>query len=461
MRTYVVVFAAGLLCLLGVVVRSARAAEPEIPGLLFSESFDDSNLLQRGWYDGDRFKIVRRGAYAGTGCIEYGWEKKGGPQVVSSPVRHLFTPTDTVYLRFYIKLSPNWGWSGKPYHPHLTHFLTTANGKYHGPAASHLTLYVEPVNGKLRLAAQDIQNKDAPHGLTQGPLRGGYNGKFYDSAQVLFRDADWHCVEAMFKLNSVDPAKGTWEADGEVRGWFDGKLVIERTDVVFRTVDFPDMKFNQFMLAPYFGPGLVPHAQSLWIDELAVGTRRIGPLKREAAGAGPAAENPKPKALIVVAAGTPPPGTTSLHIDALSQPTSKPANTYVLVEALAAELKALGVEVQVASFARCPPLKSLLPLDIVVFAGPAHHGQFPPEIRNFLPQVGSLVQVGAPVLYSAVCSAGNRNSGEAAVTNFLARLARQGADTVPGIALVPSVAEEEIQQKTGALAKVLVEKLKE
>lgn len=54
---------------------------------------------------------------------------------------------------------------GQPYHPHLTHFLTTENAKWAGPAASHLTLYVEPVGGKLRLAAQDIQNKDAPHGL--------------------------------------------------------------------------------------------------------------------------------------------------------------------------------------------------------------------------------------------------------------------------------------------------------
>ncbi len=45
-----------------------------------------------------------------------------------------------------------------------------------------------------------------------------------------------------------------------------------------RSTDFPKMKFNQFLMAPYFGPGLLPHAQKLWIDELAVGTKRIGPL---------------------------------------------------------------------------------------------------------------------------------------------------------------------------------------
>jgi hypothetical protein len=158
------------------------------------------------------------------------------------------------------------------------HFLTTENAKYAGPAATHLTMYVEPQEGRLRLAAQDIQNKDAPHGLTQGPLRGGYNGQFFDSKDVLFSDDAWHCVEAMFKLNSLDLAHDKSNADGIVRGWFDGKLVIDRTDVVLRSTDFPKMKFNQYLLTPYFGPGLLPHEQTLWIDELAVGTKRLGPL---------------------------------------------------------------------------------------------------------------------------------------------------------------------------------------
>jgi len=161
----------------------------------------------------------------------------------------------------------------------MMHFLTTENSKYHGPAASHLTLYIEPVNGKLRLAATDIQNENAPHGLTQGPLRGGYNGKFYDSEEVLFDDTKWHCLEAMFKLNSLDMKNDKPNNDGRLRGWFDGKLVVERNDVVFRSTDFPEMKFNQFLLTPYFGPGLLPHEQTLWIDELAVGNQRIGRFK--------------------------------------------------------------------------------------------------------------------------------------------------------------------------------------
>ena len=256
---------------------SAAGAETKTPRPLFDESFEDANLTRRNWYDGRRFRIAGN-ARAGKGCIEYEWVDGQTKVQGSSGVRRLFEPTDEVSIRFYLKLSKGWGWSGRNYHPHLTHFLTTENSKWHGPAASHLTLYIEPVNGKLRLAAQDIQNAKTPHGLTQGPLRGGYNGKFYDSAGVLFNDDRWHCVEAYFKLNTLDLAKGRANRDGIVRGWFDGKLVIDRADVILRSVDFPKMKFNQFLMAPYFGPGLLPHAQKLGIDELAVGTRRIGPL---------------------------------------------------------------------------------------------------------------------------------------------------------------------------------------
>ncbi len=45
--------------------------------------------------------------------------------------------------------------------------------------------------------------------------------------------------------------------------------------MVLRSTDFPAMKFNQFLMDPYFGPGLLPPAQRLWVDELAVSTKRL------------------------------------------------------------------------------------------------------------------------------------------------------------------------------------------
>jgi len=244
-------------------------------GLLFRESFDDSQLLKREWYDGEKFAIDKKDAKAGGGSISFHFPAKGTTPDDSRGARRLFEPSETIYLKFYLRLSKDFGWTGRNYHPHLIQFMTTENGKWHGPAGSHLTVYVEPMNGKLRLAAQDIQNKDQPHGLTQGELKGGYNGQLFDSQEVLFKDDQWHLVEALFQLNSLDTKNDKPNKDGIVRGWFDGKQVIDRTDVVLRSTDFPKMKFNQLLVLPYFGSGLLPHEQTLWIDELAVGTKRL------------------------------------------------------------------------------------------------------------------------------------------------------------------------------------------
>lgn len=248
--------------------------------ILLKESFDNGQLVKRGWYDGTACRISPM-TKLGKGCIEYEWLKEIQGVKGSSSQRHAIAPVEEVYIRYYLRLSKGWQWTGVNYHPHLTHFLTTENGEFDGPAATHLTLYIEPVNGKLRLGAQDIQNEHMPHGLTQGPLKGGFNGMLYDSKDVLFTDDQWHCIEAYFKLNSLDFKNDAPNKDGIVRGWFDGKIVIEYTDVVLRSTDFPAMKFNQFLIAPYFGPGLLHNAQKLWIDELEIYGQPIAPLTSE------------------------------------------------------------------------------------------------------------------------------------------------------------------------------------
>jgi predicted amidohydrolase len=62
-------------------------------------------------------------------------------------------------------------------------------------------------------------------------------------------------------------------------GWIQSRSMMF-TAVVWMAaglLTFPNMKFNQLLLAPDFGPGLLPHEQTSWIDEPAVGTERLGP----------------------------------------------------------------------------------------------------------------------------------------------------------------------------------------
>jgi hypothetical protein len=104
---------------------SGQATEPNAKAdentdsILFSERFEDTDLAKRGWYDGTKFQIVGDAA-AGKECIEYEWTDSQSGVKGSSPVRHRFEPTDEVSIRFYLKLSKGWGWSGRNYHPQAT-----------------------------------------------------------------------------------------------------------------------------------------------------------------------------------------------------------------------------------------------------------------------------------------------------------------------------------------------------
>jgi hypothetical protein len=104
------------------------------------------------------------------------------------------------------------------------------------------------------------------------------NGKSWRAGGVYFADTpgpyyknDWHFVEAYFKLNSIFEGKGI--ADGIMRYWYDDQLIIDHDDVVLRTGQYPDMKFNQFMIAPWIGDGS-PVDQTVWVDNLTVATSR-------------------------------------------------------------------------------------------------------------------------------------------------------------------------------------------
>jgi len=271
------------------------------PGkVLFEETFEDTSFTSRGWYDSPQIGITSLEHIPGSGhsCVWH-WRRAQDVLPLGKGGRVLIAPVESITLSYYVKHSADWTWTGVDWHPHEFLFMTNADGLFTGPAFTYLTLYVEAVNGRPRLAIQDGANIDQTRigqnlvGVTENRAvaggngdsdryKGGYylnggvywNGKDWDSDSVYFSDqpgpyykGDWHHVQAYFKLNSVVNGKGV--ADGVLRCWYDGKLVINHTDVFFRTGQHPNMKINQFLMLPYYGPG-VPHEQSIWIDDLRI-----------------------------------------------------------------------------------------------------------------------------------------------------------------------------------------------
>ncbi len=289
------------------VTLSPRVASAQT--VLFSEGFEDADLGSRDWYDvggvtlsttehipGSTSSYECRFVQGATGC-------SGG-----NPGRRTFPARESIYLSFYIKHSVTWVGSDKSYHPHMFYFMTDENDAYVGPAYTHLTAYIEENEGYPQLAIQDGQNIDESQigqdliGVTEARSVAGCNGVatnigashidcysvsanthwngiawkgpspvFFDATPGPTFKGDWHRVEAYFQLNSI--AGGVGMADGVVQYWYDGQLVIDHHNVILRTGQHASMKFNQLLMAFYIGDGS-PVEQTLWIDDLTVGTVR-------------------------------------------------------------------------------------------------------------------------------------------------------------------------------------------
>src|SRR6266852_4651787 len=285
---------------------------PLPPGgtLLFEEDFENTNIASRGWYDNTSVQLSTTEHIAGsTSSAQYHWLAGATTPTSGGSQRHKFTPSNSFYLSYYVKYSTNWVGSGKAYHPHEFYTLSTLDGDYDGPSNNFLDVYVEQnyQNGGMpRIAIQDNKSVNYSYGalpnnliaVTENRSAGGCNGVvetntysecfnfgtyWYNDKQltgpVEFQPNpgpgyknDWNFVEAYFQLNTI--VNGIGQADGVVQYWFNGTLIFDRHDILFRTGAHPTLQFNQFLIAPYIGDGS-PVDQSTWVDNLRLATARI------------------------------------------------------------------------------------------------------------------------------------------------------------------------------------------
>ena len=275
--------------------------------ILFQENFDDANLASRGWYDNTNVQLSTAEHIAGSiSSAQYHFLVGAATPTSGGSQRHKFTPSNSFYVSFYVKYSTNWVGSGQAYHPHEFYALSTLDGDYDGPSQNYLDVYIEQNyqnGGKPRLAMQDnksvnYNNGALPNnliGVTENRSTGGCNGVaeaniftecynagtfWYNSKQligpVVFQPNpgpgyknNWNFVEVYFQLNTI--VNGIGQADGVMQYWFNGTLIIDRHDILFRTGAHPTLQFSQFLIAPYIGDGS-PADQSMFIDNLTLAT---------------------------------------------------------------------------------------------------------------------------------------------------------------------------------------------
>ena len=128
--------------------------------IFFEELFDDSSFGARGWYDGTAIRSTTEHIPGSISSAEYHFLLDATTPTTGGAMRKMFTPSESVYLSFYIKHSANWTGSNQSYHPHQFNVVTNLDSAYIGPAYSYSTLYIETIEGEPLLALQDSKNID-------------------------------------------------------------------------------------------------------------------------------------------------------------------------------------------------------------------------------------------------------------------------------------------------------------
>ncbi|HKS05561.1 MAG TPA: fibronectin type III domain-containing protein [Gemmatimonadaceae bacterium] len=281
---------------------------PPPANVLFTEDFENASFTSRGWYDATNVLVSTTEHIAGSNASAQFRFLPGQQQPTSGGAfRHKFTASSSMYVSFYVKYSTNWVGSGKPYQPHEFHAISNLDGDWGGLSNNYMTLYLEHSyqnGGRPLMAMQDNKSINTSMGavpnnlvnVTENRSTAGCNGvieqnvstscfalaPWYNFKQVMgpvvFQPnpgagykANWNRVEAFFKLNSIVNGRGV--ADGVMQYWFNGQLIIDRHDILFRTAARADLLLNQFIIAPYFSDGS-PVDQSMFIDNLVVATAR-------------------------------------------------------------------------------------------------------------------------------------------------------------------------------------------
>ncbi len=174
---------------------------------------------------------------------------------------------EEVYFRYYLRLADDWD--------------PRRGGKLPGIAGTYgrAGWGGRRVNGRNGWSARGLfdgqRNGKTPIGFYcyHADMRGRYGSNWVWDRDGLgyLENNRWYCVEQYAKMNT--PGCN----DGILRGWVDGKLAFEKTDVRMRDVD--SLKIECVWLNVYLGGTWTSNREHhLYIDNVVIARRYIGPV---------------------------------------------------------------------------------------------------------------------------------------------------------------------------------------
>lgn len=218
--------------------------------------------------DGKALRVRVRKGTTGAMNVRYQFQKEHG-----------YEPEE-IYFRYYLRFGEDWnqtvqggkmpgisgtygraGWGGR-----------RVNGKNGWSARGSFSLTIPEGNP---LAGKQVLGWYCYHADMKGaygnrwPWTTGYRG-YLDNNR-------WYCVEQYCRLNTPGKDGGEGARDGILRAWIDGRPAFEKTDIRFRDVE--TLKIEQIWMDVFHGgTQKAPYDQHLYIDNVVVAKKYIGPM---------------------------------------------------------------------------------------------------------------------------------------------------------------------------------------
>jgi hypothetical protein len=181
---------------------------------------------------------------------------------------------EQIYFRYYLKFDADWK-------------QATSDGKLPGISGTYgrAGWGGRPVSGSEGWSARGLFK--TRHGGDSTAIgfycyHADMRGKYGEHWQFTPRLAHgrWYCVEEYCKLNTPGAGGERGAKDGVVRGWIDGQLAFEKTDIRFRDVD--TLKIEEVWVNVYHGGATAVPKEDihLYIDNLVIARKPIGPMTR-------------------------------------------------------------------------------------------------------------------------------------------------------------------------------------
>jgi hypothetical protein len=212
--------------------------------MIFSDGFESGNL--NNWDAGSGSTVATTSAHSGTYCMRLDYFTEGGfhgnIHYLSSP------PTSELYLKYFIKFAPT----------------------YHVPWFG--MKYLRLRDGVQNIQAEHYFNSESfyANGHTyQGNPTQTFDVWYSGHNALYMADGNWHKIEVYVKYNTG----GTnWKADGIHQVWFDGVIVKNKTDAVFRDDTWPDAIFTRVYIPSNAGDGVHHAAEGdiFYVDDVEI-----------------------------------------------------------------------------------------------------------------------------------------------------------------------------------------------